>query len=126
MKKHLKLLGATLLGVAWTGSAFAGHQLFNFNVDPGSDPALNGALIIGTHNYTTGSGFSQLWSSGAGSAVNGSPGDQAAITNPAANGYLSISDATNGNNNLAFVFPDVDSGLPIKGFQIDMDMRVGN
>src|ERR1051326_3791654 len=123
MKKYLKLLGTTLLGVTWTVTLFAGDQLFNFNIDPGGDPALNGALIVGSHNYANGLGFSQLWSSGAGAAVNGSPGDNAAITNPAANGYLSIADGTNSANNLAFVFPDVDSGLPIKGFQLDMDMR---
>src|SRR5438552_3170955 len=132
MKKHLKLLGTTLLGVAWTGSLFAGNQLFNFNIDPGIDPAINGALIVGSHNYASSStGVSQLWSSGAfngtsGYATNGSPGDAAAITNPVANGYLSITDGTNANNNLVFVFPDVDNGLPIKGFQIDMDMRIGN
>jgi hypothetical protein len=126
MKKHLKLLGTTLLGVAWTGSLFAGDVLFNFNIDPGSDPALSGALIVGTHNYANGLGNSQLWCSGAGFATNGSPGDAAAITNPVANGYLSITDGTNTANNLAFVFPDVDNGLPIKGFQIDMDLRIGN
>jgi len=128
MKKHLKLLGMALLGVALTGSLFAGDQLFNFNININTDidPALNGALIVGTHNYGNINGFSQLYCSGAGFATNGSPGDMAAITNAATNGYLSITDGTNANNNLVFVFPDVDGGLPIKGFQIDMDLRIGN
>jgi hypothetical protein len=120
MKRHTKLFGVTLLCVGWTGLAFAGNQFFNFDQDPISDPALSSAIIIGTHNAPNGGpgGVNhQVWSSGAGVATNGFP---------KTGGYLSISDATNGNNNLVFVFPDVDNGLPIQGFQIDMDMRVGN
>ena len=117
MKQHLTFVGTALIGLASTGLVFAGNQTFNFDIDPGSDPALNGALIVGTHNYANINGFSQLWCSGAGVATNG---------NPKTGGYLSITDGTNNNNNLVFVFPDVDSGLPIRGFQIDMDLRVGN
>jgi len=119
MKKSTKLLGTLLLGVACGGEVFAGNQLFTFDIDPSGDPALNGAIIAGTHNHPggVGGGFSQLWCSAAGVATNG---------NPATGGYLSITDATNGGNNLVFVFPDVDSGFPISGFQIDMDLRIGN
>lgn len=116
MKRTVKLIGAALLGAACSGTVFAGHQVFNFDNDPGSDPALSQALILGTHNYYSATG-EQIWSSGAGVGING---------NPKTGGYLSLCDATNGNNNLVFVFPDVDSGLPVKAFQIDMDMRVGN
>jgi hypothetical protein len=115
MKKHVRLLAAALCGLASAGTAFAGHQVFNFDVDPANDPLLNGALLVGNHNYNNGIG-SQIWSSGAGVATNGFP---------ATGGYLAICDATNANNNLVFVFPDVDNGLPVKGFQIEMDLRVG-
>src|SRR5258708_1935882 len=121
MKQHLKLVGTTLLGVAWTGLLFAGNQTFNFDQDPTTDPGLAGALIVGSHNYSTAALFSQLWCSG--SPLVGTTGING---NPATGGYLSLTDGTNNNNNLVFVFPDVDSGLPIAGFKIDMDLRIGN
>src|SRR5712691_8670134 len=117
MKRSSKLLAATLLGVAWSGYVLAGTNTFNFDVDPSTDANLAGAIIVGNHNYAGGGGGSQIWSSGANTAIDG---------NPATGGYLSISDGTNGNNGLAFVFPDIDGGLPLNGFQIDLDMRVGN
>ena len=124
MKKNLKLVGAVILGLTWTSALFAGNAIFNFDQDPGNDLALNGSIIIGNHNYTTPLGFSQLWcSGGADPSLNPATGTNG---NPKTGGYLSICDGTNINNGLVFVFPDIDNGLPIKGFQIDMDMRVGN
>ncbi len=114
----LKLLGATSLSVAWSGVLFAGDQTFTFDSNPATDPTLTGALIVGTHNYANAYGNSQIWSSGAGAAVNGNG-------NPASSGYLSLADGTNINNNLVFVFPDVDSGLPLANFFISMDIRCG-
>jgi hypothetical protein len=121
MKRTKCLLAASVLLAASSGSVFAGLTNFLFDIDPLTDPALSigqpgGAIVIGTHNYNNGVG-NQIWSSGAGFAVDG---------NPASGGYLSISDGTNGNNNLVFVFPDIDNGLPLTGFQIDLDLRVGN
>jgi len=98
-------------------SLFAGQTNFNFDIDPQTDPALTDAIIVGNHYYANPSGFFQTWSSGAGAPIDG---------NPATGGYLSICDATNLNNGLAFVFPDIDNGAPLIGFQIDMDLRVGN
>src|SRR6267378_2626257 len=117
MKRSSKLFAAALLGLAWSGSVFATMQTFNFDSDPSTDPNLSGALIVGNHNYQNGVGNAQIWSSGQAPGLNG---------NPATGGYLSISDATNGGNGLAFVFPDIDNGLPLNGFQIDLDMRIGN
>jgi len=127
MKRSSKLFAAALLGVAWSSSIFAGQTNFNFDVDPFSDPSLNigqdgGAIVVGNHlGYFNGVG-NQIWSSGANAAVDG---------NPATGGYLSIADGTNWNGlnpgqNLVFVFPDIDNGLPLTGFQIDLDLRVGN
>src|SRR5882672_8301411 len=116
MKRSSKLFAVALLGVAWSGSLFATVANFNFDVDPSTDPNLSGALIVGSHNYANGVGNAQIWSSGA-LGGNG---------NPASGGYLSISDSTNNGNGLGFVFPDIDNGLPLNGFQIDLDMRVGN
>src|SRR2546428_6452573 len=108
MKRSLSLFGAALVSVASTGLLFAGQQTFNFVSDPSTDPAFTGGIIVGTHNYASPiNGAPQLWCSGAGVATNG---------NPASGGYLALTDATNNNNNLAFVFPDVDGGLPVKGF----------
>src|SRR4051794_631940 len=117
MKRSSKLLAASLLGVACSSSLFAGTATFNFDVDPSTDANLAGALIVGNHNYLGGGSGSQIWSSGANAPIDG---------NPATGGYLSISDGTNGNNGLAFVFPDIDGGLPLNGFTIEMDLRVGN
>src|SRR2546428_434032 len=116
MKRKLTLFAATLLGVASCGSLLAATATFNFDTDPATDPALTGAIIVGSHYYNNGVG-NQIWSSGAGVGTNG---------NPATGGYLSISDGTNGGNSLVFVFPDIDSGLPLNGFQVDLDLRVGN
>src|SRR5260221_3007837 len=100
MKRSSKLFAATLLGVACSGSLFATTNTFNFDVDPSTDANLSGALIVGNHNYANANNNSQLWSSGAGFPVDGFSGG-------VNDGYLSISDGTNGNNRLAFVFPDI-------------------
>jgi len=83
MKKTLRLFGAALFATGLASTAFAGNQTFNFDIDPGADISLAGALLAGTHAYTTVAGNSQLWSSGAGVATNG---------NPATGGYLAITD----------------------------------
>ncbi len=128
MKRHIKLFGATLLSVGWTGLLFAGSAFYGFDqYPPNLDPALSSALIFGTHNAANaGPGVTnfQIWCSGAALVTDGTGRGTNGF--PKTGGYLSISDATNGNNNLVFVFPDIDNGLPIQGFQIDMDMRVGN
>src|SRR5260370_30223904 len=106
MKRSSKLFAVAFLGVAWSGSLFATVANFNFDVDPSTDPNLSGALIVGSHNYANGVGNAQIWSSGA-LGGGGNPG-----------GYLSISDSPNNCNGLAVVFPDIDNGLPLHGFQI--------
>src|SRR5262249_29787822 len=118
MKLSPRLLGPLALGAAV--SVQAASTTYNFDINPLSDPAFNignpgGALIVGNHNYNNGTG-DQIWCSAAGFAVNG---------NPATGGYLSIADGTNGNNGFVLVFPDIDGGLPLNGFQIDLDLRVG-
>lgn len=118
MKRSLKVLSAALVGVAWGGVLFAGDVTYNFDTspDPLTNPQYTNALIVGSHSYPSSSDpHWQVWSSGAGAPVGGNPG-----------GYLSIADATNGGNGLAFVFPDIDNGFPLKGFKFDMDIRAGN
>jgi PA domain len=123
MKRTLKLAGATLLALTWSGALFGASRIFNFDQDPASDPALNGAMIVGNHNYNNPLGLEQIWCSGGADPTLNPKGTNG---NPATGGYLSVVDATNGNNALVFVFPDIDNGLPIKGFQLDADLRVGN
>jgi hypothetical protein len=93
------------------------RHIFTFDQNPSSDPELAGAMVAGTHAYTTASGGSQFWSSGVNNGVNG---------NPNSGGYLALCDATNNNNSLVFVFPDLENGLPSPQLQIDLDVRVGN
>jgi hypothetical protein len=114
MKVTPSLLTTLVLTTLGSVSAFAGTTNFNFDIDPATDPSLTDAIIVGNH-YSAHP--SQIWSSGAGIGIDG---------NPATGGYLSISDATNGGEGLAFVFPDIDAGAPLSGFQIDLDLRVGN
>jgi hypothetical protein len=118
MKRSLKVISAALLGVAWSGVLFAGDVTYTFDTppDPVTNPQFTNALVVGSHSYpNTSDPHWQIWSSGAGAAIGGNPG-----------GYFSISDATNGGQGLAFVFPEIDNGLPLKGFKIDMDIRAGN
>src|SRR5438105_3984182 len=46
--------------------------------------------------------------------------------NPDTGGYLSIADGGVNGQNLVIVFPDIDSGYPIKGFHLTADVRAGN
>jgi len=117
MKRSLKIISGALLGAAWSGVLFAGNVTYTFEVapDPLVDPEFTNALVVGSHSYAYGTPNWQIWSSGAGANVGGNPG-----------GYFSISDATNGGQGLAFVFPDIDAGAPLKGFVMDMDVRAGN
>ncbi len=110
MKKLLRILGAVALGAACTNVVRAGDQTFNMDTDPGSIP---GFLICGPN-------YANYW--------------QPTDGNPATGGWLQIAPAA-GSSGLLFVFPDVDlytntdgstTSLPIKAFQIDMDLRVGN
>lgn len=112
MRKKLQYMSAMLLGVASTGSLFAGDQLFDFNSgDPTPPP---GFIIYGNH---------------ANLAYQVSDG------NPANGGYLQLTDANAGSESCAIVFPDVDLftntlgtviSLPIKSFRIEADLRIGN
>lgn len=45
--------------------------------------------------------------------------------NPAAGGYLAITDAINSQTGI-IVFDDFDSGLVVKGFNFKVDLRIGN
>jgi hypothetical protein len=45
--------------------------------------------------------------------------------NPDTGGYLSITDAVNGQNS-TIIFPDFDGGLIVKAFTFSADLRVGN
>lgn len=45
--------------------------------------------------------------------------------NPAAGGYLAITDAINSQKGI-IVFDDFDSGLVVKGFNFKVDLRIGN
>jgi len=118
MKRSLKVVSAALLGVAWSGALFAGDVTYTFDTppDPLTNPQFTNAFILGSHSYpSTSDPHWQVWCSGAGAAIGGNPG-----------GYLSIADATNGNNGFEMVFPDIDNGLPLKGFKMDLDLRAGN
>ena len=122
MKKTFKMLGATLLGVAWSGSLFAGHTNFDFSLDPatyGTDPTGNPLFYFaGAHNHTDPTASDYYWQ-----AVNGNPG-----------GYISITENRN-NDSLAVVLPQLDFytnasnvvlASPIRNFRIDVDVRAGN
>ena len=45
--------------------------------------------------------------------------------NPAAGGYLAITDAINSQTGI-IVFDDFDAGLVVKGFNFKVDLRIGN
>src|SRR5437660_3245094 len=122
MNKTLKMLGATLLGVAWSGSLFAGHTNFDFSVDPttyGNDLTGNPMFYFaGAHNHNNPGSSDYFWRS-----AYGSPG-----------GYIAITDNQN-NDSLAIALPYLDFytnasnvvlPAPIRNFRIDADVRVGN
>lgn len=85
--------------LALTASALAGTRTFNFDTDPGLDLQL-----LGNH---------------VDSALIGAGG------NPDTGGYLSITDAGDGQN-LTVLFPDIDAGVPVKAFTFTADLRIGN
>lgn len=110
MKATTKYLSATLLGVAWTARVLAGDQFFDLDSDPAAVP---GYVIYGNHLGSHWSGFDG---------------------NPASGGYVSITDAVNGQT-LAMIFPSVDLytnpdssviNVPIKAFKVEADIRIGN
>src|SRR5437870_5742346 len=103
---YLKLLGVILAASACSTTRAA--DVF-FGMD--TDPAANGFILCGSHKD---SGL--YWVSTGG--------------NPSTGGYLSVAD---GNlfgaccaQNLVAVFPDIDSGYPIKAFHLTADVRSGN
>ena len=122
MKNTLKMLGATLLGVAWSGTLFAGHTNFDFSIDPstsGNDPTGNPLFYFaGAHNHNNPASPDYFWRS-----ANGNPG-----------GYIAITDNQN-NDSLIVVLPQLDfytnasavvTPSPIRNFKIDVDVRIGN
>ncbi|HTI70772.1 MAG TPA: PA14 domain-containing protein [Candidatus Limnocylindria bacterium] len=76
-------------------TTFAGHVEYNFDSDP--------------------SGILQLFHNSTWQATDG---------NPSSGGYLSITDALNGQSG-AILFDDFDNGLVVKAFSFSMDVRVG-
>jgi hypothetical protein len=104
----IALVGA--LSFAASASASTNVFLFNGPQDPGSD----GTLTI----YR--SGDPDAPDAGRWFSTGGSPDD---TVGGATNGYLSLT-YTNGHR-AAVVFKDLDSGHPIKGFTLSMDVRVG-
>lgn len=83
---------------ALTASALAGNRTFNFDTDPSAELQIfgnNPAVYVGTGG------------------------------NPDTGGYISITDAVNGQNS-SIIFPDIDGGLPVKAFTFSADLRVGN
>src|ERR1035437_7516492 len=122
MKNTLKMFGATLLGVAWTGTLFAGHTNFDFSIDPslsGNDPTGNPLFYFaGAMNHNNPASPDYFWRS-----ANGNPG-----------GYLALTDNQN-NESLVVVLPQLDfytnasavvTPSPIRNFKIDVDVRIGN
>jgi hypothetical protein len=122
MKTTLKMLGATLLGVAWSGTLFAGHTNFDFSIDPttyGNDATGNPLFYFaGAHNHNNPASPDYFWRS-----ANGNPG-----------GYMALTDNQN-NDSLIVVLPQLDfytnasavvTPSPIRNFKIDVDVRIGN
>jgi hypothetical protein len=100
MKSRTSLTKVLATGslLALTASVFAGTRTFNFDTDPAA------ALQIFGNNPTV---------------YVGTGG------NPDTGGYISITDAVNGQNS-SIIFPDIDGGVPVKAFTFSADLRVGN
>src|SRR5882762_7816314 len=109
--RNLKLL-VTLMASIASGIAFAGDVFFDFDTDP--TLAGSGFTMVGLHLAA-----GKAWCSGEPClcATNG---------NPSTGGYLSIADGDTGGQGLVAVFPDIDSGLPVKAFHLTCDVRAGN
>jgi hypothetical protein len=110
MKPILKYIGATLAGVAFTAHVQAGDQFYDLDTDPA---ALPGFIFSGNNALIN-------WISTGG--------------NPAAGGYVAITDAINGQT-LGIIFPSADLftnvdnsviDVPIKAFKLECDLRIGN
>ncbi len=94
----LRLLGAAVASVALVGPISA--QAGTFNIDFSTDPAS--VLSVGGNNP-------DYWV-----ATGGNPGGFLAITYPV------------GGQKTAVVFPDIDPGKVVTGFEFSCDLRVGN
>jgi hypothetical protein len=92
------LLKTIALGLLLATSARAGTTFINFDIDP------------------TGTGLYQDIGSGQWRGTGG---------NPATGGYLSITDALNGQR-ATLIFKDFDTNLIVKAFSFSMDVRIGN
>ena len=98
--QYLKVLGMVCLGLA-SMPVRAGDQTFSFDTDPKLDPNF---LLAGANKDSA-------WFATGG--------------NPSGGGYLELTPAAK-SQSLCIVFPDVDSGLPVKAFKLTLDARVGN
>jgi hypothetical protein len=92
------LLKTIALGLLLAASARAGTTFINFDTDP------------------TGTGLYQDIGSGQWRGTGG---------NPATGGYLSVTDALNGQS-ATLIFKDFDTNLVVKAFSFSMDVRIGN
>ena len=93
---------ACSLGLVLAGdSARAGTRTWDFTTDPTLDTSTN-ALTIGGNNAT-------IWQ-----ATTGNPGGFLALT------YAETSQSA------AVIFPDIDQGKIVTGFEFDCDLRIGN
>ena len=94
-----KIINLIVLTVGLLGlSAKAGDVFFDFNTDP--------------------AGTLQVYRNAKWSPTGGNGAD------PTADGYLSITDAANGQSG-AIIFDDADNGLLVAGFTFDCDLRTG-
>jgi hypothetical protein len=95
--KTLGLIGSIGLMLS-AGSALAGTKTWDFSTDPTLDPTLT----FGGNNAT-------LWQ-----ATTGNPG-----------GFLALT-YSEGSQSAVMIFPDIDSGKIVTGFEFDCDLRIGN
>ena len=91
----MRLLACAALACAGTGAVFAGSANYKFDGDPNEILALSGGAYVNPDNG-----------------------------NPATGGYLSVTDAGNGQRS-AIIFDDFDDGLVVKAFSFSMDVRIG-
>ncbi|MCS7089881.1 MAG: PA domain-containing protein [Verrucomicrobiota bacterium] len=101
----LALGGAMALTLA-SFRVSAGTASWNF--DDWNDPSLAGLVVAGDDTTI----LTESWK-------------QYTDGNPPTGGFLQLTPAI-GSRNLAVVFPDIDSGAPIKAFRLTMDVRAGN
>lgn len=114
IKKLLTCFGLVSIAVGLTGTAMAGEHFYNFN-PPGGDPNAAAGFTLFGNNVAT------AWQTNNGAS--GQAGD----------GFLQITPAVNGTT-LGVLFPldyftNADQSLvalPLKGFLLEADVRVGN